>query len=74
VTASESRDGNGAGDCDKAYAWGHPQACLTIRQQARLTILRGYCKDTLRGGEARNCATGDLAYTEQTDAGLFIPK
>jgi hypothetical protein len=70
---SESRDGKGAGDRDEPYVWGRPREYLSVVQQGWLTILRGECMDTRRGGEKRNRATGDLAYTNTLDNGLIVP-
>jgi hypothetical protein len=73
MTASESKDGAGAGDHDCEYTFGRAREYLTLMQQARLTVIRGFVMDSKRGGEARNCATGDLAYTEQLNSGLIVP-
>jgi hypothetical protein len=72
IPANETRDGTGAGDRDIAYAWNCPRSYLKTMDQARLLVLRGYVLDARRG-EHGNAADGDLAYTNQTDTGLFIP-
>ncbi len=61
----ESRDGTGFGDHDKPYFFGHPRECLTLRSQARLTIMRGYVMDT-RAGERGGAADGDVLVMESS--------
>lgn len=72
IPEHETRDGRGAGDHDTAFTWGNPRAQLTTMQAARLLVMRGYVLDTRRG-ERGSAADGDLGYTEQTSAGLYIP-
>jgi len=48
TVASESRDGKGCADNDQPYVWGTPRSRLTLRQLARLTIMRGYVMDSRR--------------------------
>lgn len=69
---SESRDGQGAGDRDTAYAWGNAPSFLTLRQQARLTVLRGLVKD-VQHGEHGGPAEGDLSWTEELPSGVAVP-
>jgi hypothetical protein len=64
---SESRDGTGSGDHDAPYAFGNPRACLTLRVQARLTIMRGYVKDHV------GASVGDVDWVEPTPSGLLVP-
>lgn len=74
---SESRDGKGASDHDKPFVWGQWRVCLTVLQQARLTVMRGYVLDT-RAGIRGLAADGDLGdfdnYVQSPDSGLFLPK
>jgi hypothetical protein len=65
---SESRDGQGAGDHDCIFAWGNPRAGLTLRQQVRLTIMRGYIRD------GRGPIVGDSDYAAPTSSGLWLAK
>ena len=69
---SESRDGQGAGDHDIAFAFGSPASNLTTIVQARCLIMRGYVRDYLHG-ERGGAADGDLSYTEDSAAGLHVP-
>ena len=67
----ESRDGTGAGDHDIAFVWGAPRQYLTVRCQARLTVLRGRVMD-FNHGEPGGPADGDTDYVHVTSAGLYV--
>lgn len=45
MAESESRDGQGAGDHNVVFEFGHPRAGLSLMQQARLLVMRGYVMD-----------------------------
>jgi hypothetical protein len=68
IPENESRDGKGAGDHDTPWTWGHPCSGLTTLQQARLLVLRGYCKDQ------RGAIVGDSDYAAPTPSGLWLAK
>lgn len=71
--STESRDGKGASDHDKPFVWGQWRVCLTVLQQARLTVMRGYVMD-FRAGARGGAADGDLDHMVQTDSGLWVAK
>jgi hypothetical protein len=64
---NESRDGKGAGDHDLAFGWGHPRSGLTLLEQARLTVMRGYVKDHVGAIE------GDSDDYVARPSGLYVP-
>ena len=73
---SESRDGTGAGDRDLPFEWGHPRDCLTLRMQARLTIMRGYVMDIKDPTQADTMspAEGDVEpRVIPTPSGILVP-
>jgi hypothetical protein len=59
----ESRDGAGAGDCDREYVWGRPRENLSLHTLAHLLIIRGMVLDT-RAGEHGSRADGDISCPE----------
>lgn len=66
----ESRDNDrkGVGDHDLAFAFGHPRSCLTVRVQARLTIMRGYVLDH------EGAVVGDDDRVVLSKSGLWLPE
>lgn len=69
---NETRDGEGAGDHDAVYAFGHPREYLTLMVQARLLIMRGYVMDA-RAGEKGGAADGDIDWLMITPASAIVP-
>lgn len=70
--AGESRDGKGSADHDVPYTFGHPRTCLTVMQQARLTIMRGYVLDASRAAPTVRYG-GDSDYVYPMPSGLLVP-
>lgn len=63
---AESKDGTGAGDCDREYRWGSPRSGLTLWQQAHLLVMRGYARDHY------GAIVGDSDWVEPTPSGLWL--
>ncbi len=62
----EHTDLPGAGDHDVAFTWGHPRDSLTLRNQVRLTILRGHVKDR------EGAIVGDADWVQVTPGGVLV--
>ena len=58
-----TKDGTGCSDRDKPYVFGSPGGELTLRQQAKLMILRGYVIDA-KAGLAQGAGDLTLDYAE----------
>jgi hypothetical protein len=76
VHESRDTDRAGAGDHNCEFEFGHPRACLTAMQCARLLIMRGYILDVSHAppsirGHLR--FGGDDDHVTRAPSGLFVP-
>ncbi len=72
MAESESRDGQGAGDHDTPYTFGHAGTCMRPWDLAHLLVMRGFVQNH-RAGVRGGACEGDDDYVIATHSGLLVP-